>query len=271
MELNDLECLWLEIKIRTSKRVLIGVFYRPPNSGNNYYSLIEDSIGLARESGIDDIIITGDFNLNTLVDNSGRKINSLSQQFAFEQCISDPTHYTENSSSVIDLLFVSNSNSLVHSGVGEPFLEQNIRFHCPIFGIFRYRKPVKKAIRRRIWKYDSGNYVQLRQNMSDTDCSLIRNTNIDLFTSNLTESIIDISNNCIPNKVISINPFEPPWMNADIKLKIRQRKRAYRKAKHNNFQIHWTRFRSLRNEVVALIRSAKSKYFDSLASKLKSS
>ena len=140
----------MEIKIRTTKRVLIGVFYRPPNSGNNYFSLIEDSLGLAKESGIDDIIVTGDFNLNTLVDSSGRKIHSLSQQFGLDQCISDPTHFTEHSSTVIDLLFVSNPNSLVHSGVGEPFLEQNIRFHCPVFGIFRYQKKVQKLTRRRI-------------------------------------------------------------------------------------------------------------------------
>ena len=66
LEIHTVESIWLEIKFRCNKRMLVGVFYRPPNSDINYFNKIEDSIGLAKDTGINDIVITGDFNLNSL-------------------------------------------------------------------------------------------------------------------------------------------------------------------------------------------------------------
>ena len=63
LEITNLEAIWLEVRPHSNKRILIGTFYRPPNSDNNYFSKIEDSIGLAIEAGINDIIVSGDFNL----------------------------------------------------------------------------------------------------------------------------------------------------------------------------------------------------------------
>ena len=130
--------VWVELKLCGNKNVLFGVFYRPPNSGVNYQLQIENSFGLATDTGIDNIIITGDFNLNTQADPSLRKVESMCQQNSLSQCITEPTNYTEQSSSIIDLLFISNESSLVISGVGEPFLQQKIRYRCPIFGIFKF-------------------------------------------------------------------------------------------------------------------------------------
>ena len=55
-----------------------------------------------------------------------------------------------------------------------------------------------------------------------------------------------------------------------LKLKIRQRKRAYKKTKLTNFETHWSTFKILRNEATALIRSSKNQYFNGLAERLKS-
>jgi len=67
------------------ERVLFGTFYRPPNSDSTYYSLLEESIGLAYDTGIRGIIITGDFNINILTAEGNRKISSLCQQFGLTQ------------------------------------------------------------------------------------------------------------------------------------------------------------------------------------------
>ena len=100
---------------------------------------MEDSIALAVDSpGISDIIITGDFNLNVLNPLSARKIDSLCTQFSFYQSINQATHFTENSSSMIDILLVNNKTHLIVSGVGDPFLNQEIRYNCPIYGIFKF-------------------------------------------------------------------------------------------------------------------------------------
>ena len=122
-----------------NRKQLLGTFYRPPNSPNAVMTSIEDSIGLAFDTNIQNSLITGDFNLDLLKDTSKRKIADLCQHFNLKQLINDPTNFTETSSSIIDLFFTANDNILL-SGVGEPFLEQNIRYHCPIYCVFNFNK-----------------------------------------------------------------------------------------------------------------------------------
>ena len=60
LEIRGVENIWIEIA-NNHRRILFGLFYRQPNSGANYFNDIEDSIALAVDTGIPDIIITGDF------------------------------------------------------------------------------------------------------------------------------------------------------------------------------------------------------------------
>ena len=254
LELNRLENIWVEIKLSNSRNVLYGVFYRPPNADSVYNSLIENSVSLAVDTGISDIVIMGDFNWNSLHNQSKRKIESICNQFNLVQCIEERTHFTENSSSIIDLLFVTNKDSILTSGVGEPCLDLSIRYHCPIFGVFNFLKPKYKSIKRKIWQYQNGNYDQLRQNLSEIDWDSNYSDDPDKYAESITYIIIENVSNTIPNKTITINPHEPAWMTLEIKRKIRQRKRYYRKAKRTNSAQHWSKFKKLRNEIISCRR-----------------
>ena len=117
-------------------RCTTGNNYWAPSS-NRVYSSIEDPIGLAFDTNISNITITGDFNLDAFKQASYRKINDLCQHFSLEQIITQPNHHTENS--ITDLFLMSNNNRVLLSGVGEPFLDQNIRYHCPIVFIILIR------------------------------------------------------------------------------------------------------------------------------------
>ena len=157
-ELPNVECIWIEVVIHNKKQ-LIGTFYRPPNSTNATLSSIEVSIGLAFDTNIQNILLTGDFNLDTLKENSNKKIRDLCQQFNFDQIMNAPTHYTENSSSIIDKIFTSNKNNIILSGVGEPFLEQNIRYHCPVYCVLNFIKPASPSFKRKVYLFDSGEII----------------------------------------------------------------------------------------------------------------
>ena len=61
LELPNIECVWVEVSFQNKKH-LIGTFYRPPHSPNATFPCTEDSIGLAFDSNIQNILITGDFN-----------------------------------------------------------------------------------------------------------------------------------------------------------------------------------------------------------------
>ena len=65
IERPNIECVWIEVSVH-NKKLLLGTFYRPPNSPQEALSSIEDSISLAFDTNIQHILITGDFNLDIL-------------------------------------------------------------------------------------------------------------------------------------------------------------------------------------------------------------
>ena len=153
LQLPDIECIWIEINTHNRKQ-LIGTFYRPPNSDNTVLASIEDSISLAFDTNMQNILITGDFNLDTQKQVSNKKIIDICLQLNLKQLITEPTHYTETSSSIIDLLFASDSNGILLSGVGVPFLDQTIRYHCPIFSVLNFAKRDTPTYERHIYLYE---------------------------------------------------------------------------------------------------------------------
>ena len=74
-------CLWIEIANNT-KHALFGVYYRAPNPDSINNTSIEDSLHLAIDTVVNDIIVTGDFNFGLLNQRTIRKIDSLCNQCA---------------------------------------------------------------------------------------------------------------------------------------------------------------------------------------------
>ena len=268
LEINKLECIWIEL-ILNRKHVLLGVFYRPPNSDALYNRLIEDSIHLAADTNIGNIIVTGDLNYNMLTPTSARKIESICQQLSLSQIIEDATHFTEHSSSLLDLFLVSDKDNVIFSGVGDPFLNQDVRYHCPVFAYFKFWKPKRRSFTRKIWKYSHGDYDKLRSDIRQTDFSTLKHENINTYSQNISNYLLQLSNSCIPNYNITVRPSEPPWLSTELKRSIRARKRAYKRAKTSQSAYHWAKFRELRNKATAILRKSKENYYKNLSLRLR--
>ena len=138
-------------------------------------------------------------------DTAKLKIFNLCQEFSMYQCITESTHYTENSVSLLDIVLVNNSDSVISSGTGDPFLNQENRYHCPVYGGLNFTKPKTKVIERNIWLYDQGNYELLREKAVRTNWIDLRHDDINIHASNITEHIFEISKQCIPNKLLKQN------------------------------------------------------------------
>ncbi|MCU7958379.1 MAG: reverse transcriptase family protein, partial [gamma proteobacterium symbiont of Bathyaustriella thionipta] len=231
---------------------------------------MEDSFHLAVDTGITDIVITGDFNYNMLAEPTRNKIASVCQQFALTQHVTEPTHYTENSASLLDIIMVTNNNSLYLSGVGDPFLSQDTRFHCPVFGILNFSKPKVKSFQRQIWLYEQGDYDLMREKASTTDWESMKCPDINLYANKLTDHVKSISKECIPNRMIKVNPSDLPWITTNIKKSIRKRKRLFRKAKRSNDPVIWQKFKRFRNKTTSMVRLSKQSHIDKLSERLKS-
>ncbi len=154
LSLPGLESLWIDLYI-DKRKFLIGGIYRPPDSNNNYWTLLEESIDRAFNQTCDNILVAGDFNIN-VQHSVSNKIDRLIASYNAEQLINSPTHFTENSSSLIDLIFVKYTSHVISSFVADPFIPDLIRFHCPVVAILKSSKPKVSAYKRKNLAIRSG-------------------------------------------------------------------------------------------------------------------
>jgi hypothetical protein len=91
---------------------------------------------------------------------------------------------------------------------------------------------------------------------------------IDSITCSIRQTITDIANDTIPNRIISIRKDNPPWLTTAIKKQIRRKKIIHKQAKQTNLEGHWLKFRKARNICNKLILNAKTKYYSSISEKI---
>ena len=132
---------------------------------------------------------------------------------------------------------------MIVSGVGDPFLNQEIRNHCPIYGIFKFSKPKFVSFSRYIWNYDQGNYELLHNKATSFNWDSGKDNDINTYANKINTAVTSIAKECIPNRCIKVKPSEIPWINSTIKRNIRKRKRAYRKVKRTNLVSDWNKLK----------------------------
>ena len=152
--------------------------------------------------------------------------------------------------------------------MGDPFLGGDIRYHCPVFGFLKFVKRKTRCFKRIIWDYNHGDYDLLRSIFNDINWHEIENNDLDIYTKQFTETILNNVEESIPHKTVIIRKQDPPWFRNDIRRMIRKRRRAYVKAKRVNSESVWTKYRNLRNKTTEAIRKAKFEHVNKIASKL---
>ena len=154
--------------------------------------------------------------------------------------------------------------------MGDLFVAQEIRYHCPVYGIFNFSKPKHKSFVRHTWSFEQGDYNLLREKASLTNWDNLYDADINKYAQNISNHIIMIAKECVPNRKTRIKPDVPAWINSEIRRLIRKRKTAFRKAKRTNLSGHWVKFKQLRNRVINLIRDSKQSHKDKIANTLRS-
>lgn len=264
LEIQGLEAVWVEIRIH-GKTLLLGGFYRPPKSNNDYFNLILESVDRAYNTNITDIVITGDFNYNMLSADAS-KLKELISQYNLIQTLTEPTHFTENSSSLIDLFLIRNEGNVLCSEVIDPFIPDQTRYHCPILLLLKFLRPQVKSTKRKIWNYAKADFNRYRTLLleSNIENDIETNDNIEQNVESIFQVIKEASEQAIPHKIVTIRPQDHPWISCAIRKLIRKRKRAYKKYKRTSNLHYWNKYKRLRNTCVSEIRESKKSYYENL-------
>lgn len=100
----SVEQMWLSVKVK-SQLVIVGTAYRPPwLDVNVFLDALTQSV--ASFASYDYIALFGDFNINLLspLDNKTKLLQIFLNSFNLTQLVQDPTHFTQHSQTLIDLV-----------------------------------------------------------------------------------------------------------------------------------------------------------------------
>lgn len=154
--------------------------------------------------------MAGDINIDLSAPNRN-KLENLISSYNLYQVVSEPTHFTENSCSLIDVMIVKNINSIVTSFVAGPFIPDLIHYHCPIVSVFNYEKPSVSTFKRNIWVYKEADFNKYRNILNNTDWDTILNLgNIDSLVKSFNDRILSAAKESIPFKTVTIRPNDVP-------------------------------------------------------------
>lgn len=261
LETNDVESIWLEIRLPNTKPFLLCSLYRAPWEKVDWVDKFEYQVETAISLKLDEMYILGDLNISFNNDNSqfskNRRWSDFIYTYDFCQLINQPTRVTEHSSSIIDHIYVSNCNRHL---VKECFVSDvSISDHYIVcFTRCSSRKYVNMSRPYHEIQYRS--YKTFRSEEFVNDLALaLANQNFTENPNTTFQTFINIFsfilNRHAPLKMKRVkNRYKPEWLNDDI-LKARFNRDKYHKMKN------WVQFRYWRNRVKSLIRCSKRNFF----------
>ena len=269
LEFEGSEMAWVEVTINKLK-VLICCCYRPPGQNaaeiNMFISNFQSSIDSAIYTQHDHIFILGDLNDRCVEWNDDRPVSELGTQLKdlvtinnFYQIINEPTHFTDHSAYLLDIVITDSPDYVLSSGTMSPI--GNLH-HRPIFAEICLKTiPIRKTFIRQVWHYKNANWDGLNTALSmkafDFSSQDV-NEVLQGFVSDVYETCVQY----IPNRVVKIRARDKPWMTSHVKYLINQRNKwihRFNRTKNLQHKANRDYFRKLvRNEITV----AKSMFYN---------
>ena len=196
---------------------------RSPNQSQDEFETFTNNLELILDKIFETnpflLIELGDFNIklskrykNDKTTTEGSKKANLTSQYGLKQIINQPTHILKNSSSCIDLLFTSQANLKMESGIYSS-LHSNC-YHPIIYARFNLKIYYPQPYEREIWNYKKVNSDLIQQVIGEFNWErAFHRKNISEEVSILNNTINNVLSNFIPHETATCDDKKPPWFN----------------------------------------------------------
>ena len=268
LELDEEEWIWCKITLRNAT-LAICCLYLPPKLQSDRLDLFlerfTESVSMAHALNPNAILITGDFNAGNIYlrpgyTNSGttafdHKLKDAAFTLGLHQLINQPTRLTDTTANLRDLIFTSNDELTIDSGILSQFSTLD---HFPVFTTLNISTTKTPPTSKTIWDYEKLDADRFTRLLMNIDWRHILSLDIDTATSQFTSTILSAAKQAIPTKTIRVRQMDKPWVTNELKRNIRKRDRLFKTARHRptNDQA-WDRWRQQRNLVTDLNRRLK--------------
>ena len=221
-------------------------------------------------------IITGGFNARSknwwsqdITNSQDSIIDNLTSISGYHQLINLLTHRTNKSYSCIDLIFTSNSNLITELGI-EKSLYVDSFHHSIIFGKMNLNVPLPPPKSREVWDYNKAEKESIQKSLKICNWARLSiNLTINEIVELLSNTLINIFKNYIPNKKIKFKHGEAPWINKNIKSSLRNRSRLTKRYYVNSqVQSDYDPLQSRSKRCTEMLLSAKNEHMLRVGKKL---
>ena len=237
------EHIWVDIRVN-EKLYAINAFYRPPNeSAESHSEFLEEAdqiLSNLSKYNAETKIIASDLNFGNSYCKSPilppKPLDSsapdLFASHGFTQLIDIPTRVTENTTSLISLIFVSNTDSVQRHGT-----LPRIADHDGVFVSFHCARNKSKMLTKTVYDYknidEEGliNFIK-SYNFDSVVFSKPVIEQAEAFTNILSDAI----SNFVPTKKVVVRESDQPWVNSYTRLLLRKKNRNYQFYKRINNQ-----------------------------------
>ena len=161
-------------------------------------------------------VAVGDFNAksqtwfkNGKTSYEGSKLDTLTCSYGLYQLINEPTHLLDSSSSCIDLIFTSQSNLVIDSGV-QPSLHPYCH-HQLVFAKFDLSISYPPPYERTVWYYNRANPDLTRREIDPFDWDkALRFNDVDKQVTIFSDTFQNMMQNFIPNETVISDDRDTP-------------------------------------------------------------
>ena len=265
LEVTDIEALWIEVRMRR-KRILICNIYRPPNAQSTWM----DSLGVMIERAVLEkipVFLMGDLNCDMLNPSSNAlRLERVMSEYGLLQMINCPTRITDNSASLIDLFFTSDSGLVGDVGCEEFGLSD----HGMIFGVLDIKVVRKRGLMRMIRCFRKCDQEALIGDFKSAPWQVMESmTDIGDRWEYWKQLFWEIVDSHIPLKRARVRNKCLPWITHGVRALMRARSYFSTKAKKSRKVEDWEKYKKVRNLVTQRIRKAKIQFFEELSEQSK--
>lgn len=254
----DVEQMWLKAKINGT-RLVMGTAYRPPwLSVDIFLDALSETIALL--SDYDRIILSGDFNIN-MIDVNESKTKCLNQFLvcnSLTNLITQPTHFTAHSSTLIDL--ICSDGPVLNTEIDHVV---ELGGHAMVFinlSIKACKIPPKILFTRSLKKIDISRFnSHLDQINWD---GVIDLKTVDEKLTLFNNYILDLFDSYAPVKKIVIKHTVKPWLTDNVRYMRGLRNNAHKKYIKNKSETNKASYKALKHLVNTSLYYEQKAYFE---------
>lgn len=259
LEFNQGEVIWLEL-VTDKSTILLCTIYRPPGiSSVRFWNDFQNSIDSAFSISTN-VVIQGDTNVDFLtVTNS--KLHDITMLFNLDNVITEPTRITVNTSTLIDLVLVSDNIKVIESSVLP--VDDEISDHSATVAVIELPQKISCALTRNVWIYKDANFILFNNLIRDYPWNVVLTaaSTLDESCELFTSKFLEFAKSSIPIKQVTIRKNDKPWFTSELRLEIRKRNRLHAVFRKNKSNSNLENFKAQRNKVNNMKKHAKLSFY----------